>query len=237
MDNLQILMPAHNEEKSIEQQISKVHKILKKKIKFSFLICEDGSSDKTLEILKKLKKKYKIEIISKEIKQGYSKAVMSGMKKAKAKYLLIMDSDGQCDPREILKFWNRRNESDIICGWRIMRKDFLYRKFFSDLARYVYMFFFKVRLKDPSFAFTLIKKKVYKNLSNFSPSMPDGFFWEFNARAIYKGFKIKEIGIQHKKRKHGNTKIFHFYKLPSIALVNFIGLLKIRVNLFFKNER
>ena len=67
--------------------------------------------------------------------------------------------------------------------------------------------------------------------------MPDGFFWEFNARAIYKGFKIKEVGIQHKKRKHGNTKIFHFYKLPSIALVNFIGLLKIRVNLFFKNGR
>ena len=176
MDNLQILMPAHNEEKSIEQQISKVHKILKKKIKFSFLICEDGSSDKTLEILKILKKKYKIEIISKEIKQGYSKAVMSGMKKAKAKYLLIMDSDGQCDPREILKFWNRRNESDIICGWRIMRKDFLYRKFFSDLARYVYMFFFKVRLKDPSFAFTLIKKKFIKTYQIFHHLCPMDFF-------------------------------------------------------------
>ena len=51
---------------------------------------------------------------------------MSGMKKAKAKYLLIMDSDGQCDPKQIFKFWKARNESDIIAGYRIKRKVFKY---------------------------------------------------------------------------------------------------------------
>ena len=40
-DNLQILMPVHNEEDNIEKQISKIVKILKKKIKFEFLICEN----------------------------------------------------------------------------------------------------------------------------------------------------------------------------------------------------
>ena len=99
--DLQILMPVHNEENSIEQQITKISRILKKKIKFSFLICEDGSRDNTLKILNKIKKKYNIQIISKMKKQGYSKAVMSGIKKAQANYLLIMDSDGQSDPREI----------------------------------------------------------------------------------------------------------------------------------------
>ena len=237
MDNLQILMPAHNEENSIEDQVKKVHKVLKKKIKFSFLICEDGSKDKTLDILKKIKKKYNIQIISKKNKQGYSIAVMSGIKRAKAKFLLIMDSDGQCDPKEIFKFWNNRNKSDVICGWRIKRKDFLYRKFFSDFARLIYMMVFNVRLKDPSFAFSLINKKTYKSLLNFSPSMPDGFFWEFNARAIYKGFKYKEVGIRHKKRKYGNTQIFHFYKLPAIAFVNFLGMIKIRKELFFNDGR
>ena len=60
-DSLQILMPAHNEGKNIKNHLSKVNNILKKKIKFSFLICEDGSSDNTLEILKKLKKNSKSE--------------------------------------------------------------------------------------------------------------------------------------------------------------------------------
>ena len=86
-NSLQILMPAHNEGKNIKNHLTKVNNILKKKIKFSFLICEDGSSDNTLDILKKLKKKFKIRILSKKDNQGYSTAVMSGIKIANAEYL------------------------------------------------------------------------------------------------------------------------------------------------------
>ena len=227
-------MPVHNEGKYIKNHITKVNNVLKKKIKFSFLICEDGSSDNTLEILKRLKKKFKIRLLSKKEKQGYSTAVMSGIKIANADYLLIMDSDGQCDPRQILKFWNVRKKADLIVGYRIKRRDFLYRKFFSDFAKLVYSFFFKVKLKDPSFAFSLIRKDVYKSLQNFTPSMPEGFFWEYNARAIYKGYKILEIGINHKKRKHGDTQIFQVWRLPKIALINFIGLLRVKLDLLIK---
>ena len=233
-EELQILMPAHNEAKTIKAHIIKIHNNIRKKINFSFLICEDGSSDNTLQILKKIKKKYKIKILTKKYKQGYSKAVISGIKKASANYLLIMDSDGQCDPKEILKFWKSRHKADIIAGYRIKRKDFLYRKFFSDFAKFVYKIFFNVKLKDPSFAFTLIQKKVYKSLLDFTPSMPDGFFWEYNVRALNKGYKIFEIGILHKKRKYGNTKIFYIYQLPKIALINLLGLLKIKADLIRK---
>jgi len=233
-DNLQILMPVHNEANNIGKQISKISKILQKKIKFTFLICEDGSEDGTLEVLNKLKRKFKIKIISKKKKQGYSIAVMSGIKRATGNYLLIMDSDGQCDPKQIFKFWNVRNQSDIVAGYRIKRKDFLYRKFFSDFAKFVYRIFFKVSLKDPSFAFSLIRRDVYRSLLNFRPSMPEGFFWEYNARASHKGCRILEIGIHHKERKYGDTKIFHVWKLPSIALINFIGMMKVKLDLIKK---
>ena len=90
---LQILMPAQNEAKTIRKHIINIHKNIRKKINFSFLICEDGSSDNTLQILKNIKKKYKIKILTKKYKQGYSKAVISGIKIAISKYLLIIDSD------------------------------------------------------------------------------------------------------------------------------------------------
>ena len=90
---------------------------------------------------------------------------------------------------------------------------------------------FNVKLKAPSFAFSLIRKEVYKSLQNYTPSMPEGFFWEYNARAIYKGYKILEIGIEHKKRKYGDTQIFHVWRLPKIALINFIGLLRVKIDL------
>jgi len=228
VDSLQILMPVHNEGKSLEEIIHKIHEVLKQKINFSFIICEDGSNDDTLDILKRLKSNYPIDLISYPNKKGYSNAVIDGIKKATSEYLLIMDSDGQCDPNEIFKFWHNRNKADLINGNRTQRVDFLYRKFFSRFAFYIYNFFFKLDLKDPSFAFALMNKKVYSNLSSFKPQMPDGFFWEFNARAKRKGYSFFEVDINHKKRKYGNTKIFHFYKLPRVAFINLVGLIKIK---------
>mgnify|MGYP001294023616 CR=1 FL=1 len=227
-NSLQILMPAHNEGKNIKNHIIKVNNILKKKIKFSFLICEDGSSDNTLEILKELKKKFKVQILSKKEKQGYSTAVMSGIKKATADYLLIMDSDGQCDPKDIKSFWNKRNESDLVCGYRSPRYDYAYRKFISKIFYFIYNILFKVPLRDPSFAFVFMNKKTYTNLNNFTPYLPDGFFWEFNARANKLNFLFSEIKINHRKRSSGDTKIYTFGKLPKVAYNNLTGLIKLK---------
>jgi glycosyltransferase involved in cell wall biosynthesis len=232
MKDLQILIPAHNEEFSIKKILINIDRILKKKkIKHSFIICEDGSTDQTVSILNKLRKKLKLNIISKKKKQGYSNAIINGIKKVQSKYLMILDSDGQCDFNEIIKFWKNKDSADIINGNRNPRKDFLYRRFYSKLALIIYRLFFNVKLKDPSFAFILMKKKVYKSLRNFTPLMKDGFFWEFNARALKKKFSFYEINIRHKKRKHGNTKIFHFYQLPKITINNFLGLIKLRLSI------
>jgi glycosyltransferase involved in cell wall biosynthesis len=94
MTELQILMPAHNEESYIEKILTNIYRTLsKRKIQCSFVICEDGSTDQTLPILKKLKKN-KIKNFYKKNEQGYSNAIINGIKKVKSKYLMIMDSDG-----------------------------------------------------------------------------------------------------------------------------------------------
>ena len=100
-EKLEILMPAHNEGKSLEETIVKIYDVVKSKISFSFIICEDGSTDDTVEILNRLKLKYPIILLSHPTKKGYSNAVIDGIKHATADYLLVMDSDGQCDPKEI----------------------------------------------------------------------------------------------------------------------------------------
>ena len=228
---LQILLPVYNEGLTIKKTLYDIYDALKNDIDFEFIISEDGSTDNTKKILNDLKKELPMILVSEDKRKYYSLAVLDGIKKASSDFLLIMDSDGQCDPKQIFKFWNVRKKADLVVGYRIKRRDFLYRKFFSDFAKFVYGLFFNVKLKDPSFAFSLIRKDVYKSLQNFNPSMPDGFFWEYNARAIYKGYKILEIGINHKKRKFGNTRIFHFWRLPKIALINFVGLLRVKIDL------
>jgi len=225
---LEILLPVYNEVEYIEKLLKGIHKAIKKKINYRFLVCEDGSSDGTKELLKQLRKKYNLKLISKKKRKGFSKAVQDGIKNANADYLLMMDSDGQCDFKNILKLWKYRKEFDSINAYRIKRIDYAYRKLFSTTCYILYQILFNVPLKDPSFTFMMVSKKVYKSLNNYNILCPDGFSWEFNARAKIKGFKFKEIKIIHKKRKYGETKIYTYKNLPKIAIRHLIGMLKIK---------
>ena len=227
-ENLEILMPVHNEAKAILKIIPHIHQNIGDKIEYSFIICEDGSTDNSLETLIELKKKFPIKLISSDKKKGYSIAVLDGIKNATADYLLIMDSDGQSNPDEILNFWTNRKKSNLINGNRAHRYDYMYRKLYSNIAFIIYKILFKVPLKDPSYAFVLMERKVYQSLSSFKPQMPDGFFWEFNARAFKKGFNFFNLDIVHKERLYGETRIYHWTKLPVVSYRNLLGMLKIR---------
>ena len=227
-EKFQILLPVYNEASSIRKTLFDIYEALKGEINFEFIITEDGSTDNTKEILNDLKKQLPMTLISDDKRKYYSLAVLDGIKKASSDFLLIMDSDGQCDPKDIMSFWHRRKESDLVCGYRSPRYDFAYRKFISKIFYLIYNILFKVPLRDPSFAFVFMNKKTYTNLNNFTPYLPDGFFWEFNARANKLNFLFSEIKINHRKRSAGDTKIYTLNKLPKIAYNNLLGLLKLK---------
>ena len=159
MSKLQILLPVYNEASSIESTLKEIFDTLNGKIDFQFIISEDGSTDGTKEILKKLKEIYPMILISDNIRKFYSKAVIDGIKRADADYLLIKDSDGQCDPLDILNFWSLKENSDLVNGYRYPRYDFAYRRFISKAFFIMYKILFNVPLRDPSFAYVFMNKK------------------------------------------------------------------------------
>ena len=228
-EKLEILMPVHNEAKSISNILPHINKNIGDKINYSFIVCEDGSTDNSLEKLTELKKKFPIKLISSKKKKGYSIAVLDGIKEATADYLLVMDSDGQSNPDEILNFWANRKKANLVNGNRTSRHDYMYRKLYSNIAYLIYKILFKVPLKDPSYAFVLMERKVYQSLSHFKPEMPDGFFWEFNARAFKKGFNFINLDIVHKERLYGETRIYNWFNLPKVSFNNFIGMIKVKL--------
>jgi glycosyltransferase involved in cell wall biosynthesis len=97
---LEILLPVHNEAGSIEATIREIYSELLPQVSLRFVICEDGSRDNTKEILQRLAETLPIKLILSEERKGYSRTVTDGMKALQAPYLLCLDSDGQCDPRE-----------------------------------------------------------------------------------------------------------------------------------------
>lgn len=81
-----------------------------------------------------------------------------------ADYVLCLDSDGQCDPKDFAKFWQNRDRTDIVIGWRVHRADSLLRRTFSRFFYLLYQVVFRTPVHDPSCPFVLFPREVAHRL-------------------------------------------------------------------------
>ncbi|PLX28276.1 hypothetical protein C0581_02980 [Candidatus Parcubacteria bacterium] len=234
METLTIVLPVHNEKDTIEHVLREWTEMLQSHddIQNQFIICEDGSTDGTKELLKKIKDKYNLILNQKEGRRGYGGAVMDGIKDATSTYILSLDSDGQCDPNDFSKFWKRRDEADIAIGWRVNRADSIHRKIYSKSFKTFFKMLFPNKLHDPSAPFVLYKKStIFPHLDQLT-YLKEGFWWGFIGMAVKNNLSLLELPINHKLRHSGETQVYHFKKITSIAYRNLKGLVKLK---FSKN--
>ena len=116
---LSIIIPFKNEEGNIVKLHDKITKTLKK-IKFETIYIDDGSTDKTLDKLKKLyekdKKRVKVLSFSRNFKK--EAAMLAGLEHATGEYTCIIDADLQQNPKYLLQMYDylEKNEDCDIVG-------------------------------------------------------------------------------------------------------------------------
>jgi len=123
-EKIAVLICAYNEEKHIKKVVNQALKKIK-----TVIVVNDGSKDNTLGELKKTK----AVIINQQPNKGKGMALRTGFKFAQNKkydYLILMDADGQHDPKEIPKFLKeiRKNHPDLIIGTRKKRRSAMPKK-------------------------------------------------------------------------------------------------------------
>ena len=224
---LEILLPVYNEAESIEETVREIYRELSPRLSLRFIICEDGSKDNTKEIVREMSISLPMKLILSEERKGYSKAVKDGMRALEAPFLLCLDSDGQCDPKDFERFWNVRASSDVVMGWRVNRADNRLRKLMSRTFYRIYQLLYGVPVHDPSCPYVLVKSAVVRQLTNELGAMQQGFWWEFVARVHRRGFSIRELPVNHRLRSAGTTQVYKLRKLPGIGWRHFIALFRI----------
>lgn len=112
---LSIIVPVYNKEHYIEKTVESVLKL--KNIDYELILINDGSTDKSLEIINQYKKISNIKIVNKE-NGGASSAKNLGMKESKGEYLLFLDADDLIDEREFEEFYKEgiSKNLDIVFG-------------------------------------------------------------------------------------------------------------------------
>ncbi len=231
MSNVSIILPVYNERNSIESVLKEWSKELNKlKVSYELVICEDGSTDGTSEILKKIQKKYSLVLNQVKTRRGYGGAVIDGIKTAKSQYILSVDSDGQCDPKDFKKFWENKKQADILIGWRTNRADANQRKIFSFLFKTLFKILFPSNIQDPSAPFVLYKKKTVLPYLKYFKYLTEGFWWGFTGAAVKKGLTVYELPMNHRIRLDGETVVYKSNKILGIAFRNLAGLIKLRLS-------
>ena len=224
---LEILLPVHNEGDSIETVIREIYETIGSWLPMRFIVCEDGSTDDTKPILARLAREFPIILMMSDARKGYSRAVLDGMARLSAPYLLCLDSDGQCDPQDFRRFWEKRGEADVVLGHRVQRADPRWRRVFSRGFFYLYQMFYRVPAHDPSCPYLLVPRSVVERLLPEQGVMKQGFWWEFVARIHRRGYSICELPVQHRSRLAGTTQVYRLGKLPGIGYKHFLALFKI----------
>ncbi len=224
---LEVLLPVHNEAESIARTVVEIYEELKPFVRVRFMLCEDGSKDNTKQVLRAIANEVPAKLFLSEGRKGYSRAVRDGMMELEAPYLLCLDSDGQCDPKDFRKFWDGRDSAEILIGWRVDRADTWMRKTMSRTFYRVWKSLYRCPIHDPSCPFMLTRREVVEELCPRMGAMQEGFWWEFTARAQRLGYSLHELPVHHRDRAAGVTQIYRLKKLPGIGYRHIVALFKI----------
>ena len=202
---LSIVIPLLNEEENIPllyEELSEVFSNRNEKHEIIFI--DDGSTDKSLQILRDIQEKDKnVVIVSFRKNFGQTAAMAAGFDYARGDVIITMDADLQNDPHDIPKLLEQIEAgNDVVTGWRFDRKDtFINRRLPSIIANKIISKTTGVNLHDYGCTLKAFKKEVIKNVKlygemhRFIPAIASGM-----------GIDFTEVKVNHRPRRFGSTK-------------------------------
>ncbi|MBT3261238.1 glycosyltransferase family 2 protein [bacterium] len=243
-EKLDIVVPVYNEEESIEELLKRLF-VLKEKMNFldiNFIFINDGSKDRTLEILNKYAQQNNfVKIINFSRNFGHQFALTAGVDHSEADFVAIIDADLQDPPELIEDMYNEAKKGcDIVYGKRLERKGETIFKKITAKCFYKFMrMMVDVDIPADTGDFRLINNKVLNYLKQMQEKhrfIRGMVPWiGFNSTPLYYNRDIRYAGETkyplNKMLKFALDAIFSFSNKP-LKLANHIGFFAIFIGVF-----
>jgi glycosyltransferase involved in cell wall biosynthesis len=223
--DITVVIPAYNESEGITEVIEKIQKVIaSSSLQWDILVIDDGSDDKTSEIVDSLN----VPVIRHEFNKGYGAALKTGLRAVKSEWFAIIDADGTYPESELLTIADQIENSDMVVAARtgknvnipLIRRPA--KAFIGKLASYVA----EIKIPDLNSGLRVMRKKVVEKYVHL---LPNGFSFTstITLAMLVGGYRVKYIPIDYLPRK-GNSKI-----RPIYDTLNFMSLI-IRTILYFR---
>jgi len=188
---ISIVVPAYNEERRIVPFLEEMTEFVKNG-KYEVLLVNDGSGDRTLDLLNSASRKSgKFRVISYEKNMGKGYAVRQGVTKARGDYVIFIDADGSIRPDEIRKMEPFLKKYDIVVGTRASAKSDVKqpkkRKFLGITFNLAVNLIYQTGISDSLCGFKGFRRDVAKDL--FSSLLSNR--WVFDVEIFHRARKRK----------------------------------------------
>lgn len=203
--NLSIVIPVYNEEKNLPELYERLEAALTPLgHPWDVTFVDDGSRDKSLEVLKALHfaNPDKVRVVEFRRNHGQTVAISAGIDHSKGDVVILMDADLQNDPADIPILLEKLDEGyDVVSGWRKDRQDNkLTRNLPSHIANGLISRSTGVRLHDYGCTLKAYRREIIDNVKLY------GEMHRFIPVYAYEaGGKITEVVVRHHPRKHGKA--------------------------------
>ena len=217
MKKVTILIPAYNEEESIPFLKKRVEELINKikDYEFEILLINDGSSDKTLELIKKWREEdSRISYVDFSRNFGKETAMIAGFDYSTGDCVIIIDADLQDPPElipEMLKYWEEGYD-DVYARRKSRKGETWFKKFTSKMYYKVLQSLTNVPIQKDTGDFRLLDRRCVNALMKMRESQrcsKSMFSWI--------GYKKKEILYDRDPRVAGKTK-WNYKKLVDLAI-------------------
>lgn len=224
---LSIIIPAFNEEETIEEVIRNLDNLDLGNLKKEIIVIDDGSTDSTVSRMRNAKvSNSKLEIIKHDKNQGKGAAVWTGMKRTKGDIVLIQDADLEYNPEEIPKLLDPilSGKAKVVYGTRLRvrpiffgkdKTPFLLNFFGNKFLSIVTSVLYGSYITDMETGYKVFKKSTLRGIRLKSKSFD--FEPEITAKFLKRNIKILEIDITTRPRGYDEGKKIRPIRDGSIA--------------------
>ena len=219
MKKISVIVPCYNEQEAIPffyDEIVKISKIMENYAEFEYLFINDGSKDKTINVLRELAKRdERVKYVSFSKNFGKEAAMYAGLEKSSGDYIAVMDVDLQDPPELLVQMFQdlESGEYDCVATRRVSRKGeppirSLFAKLFYSMINKIS----KTEIVDGARDYRLMTRQMVdailevKEYNRFSKGI---FSWV--------GFNTKWLEYENVERRAGETK-WSFWKLLKYSL-------------------
>ena len=209
---LSLVIPIYNEDRSLPLFYLALKDVMDSLGQsYELIFVNDGSIDKSLEVLRGLSRRDStLIIVELDKNQGQSAALQAGFDRAKGEYIITLDGDFQNDSADIPRLWDKLNEGyDLVCGWRQKRADPWPKILESNIACAFRRLITREKIHDFGCSLRIFHRKLLGNIR-----LSGGLHRFFSLLALRQGYKVGELEVNPLPRRFGKSRYKVLSRLP-----------------------